>query len=223
MKIRVAVAEDNYVVRAGIEKILEAAPDVELVGSCGDLDSLDRLIAAASPHVVVTDIRMPPGQSNEGLEIAHRLRRAESAIGVVVLSQYAEPTYARALLEDGAAGRAYLLKDRVSHGSQLLWAVREVAEGGSLVDPEVVSGLITAQARRSGSALADLTPREREVLTLIAEARSNQGIAGTLGVSQSAVEKHVNAIFSKLGLDEEGGAHRRVRAALLYLADTHSV
>jgi DNA-binding NarL/FixJ family response regulator len=222
VKIRVAVAEDNYVVRAGIEKILEADPDIELVGSCGDLDSLDRLIASASPDVVVTDIRMPPAQSDEGLEIARRLRRAESAIGVVLLSQYAEPTYARALLEDGAAGRAYLLKDRVSHGSQLLRAVREVAEGGSMVDPEVVSGLISARARRAGSALAELTPREREVLTLIAEGRSNQGIAQTLAVSQSAVEKHVNAIFSKLGLDGEGGAHRRVRAALMYLADTHS-
>jgi DNA-binding NarL/FixJ family response regulator len=222
VNIRVAVAEDNYVVRAGIEKILEADPDIELVGSCGDLDSLDRLIAAASPHVVVTDIRMPPAQADEGLEIARRLRRAESAIGVVVLSQYAEPTYARALLEDGAAGRAYLLKDRVSHGSQLLRAVREVAEGGSMVDPEVVSGLMAARTRQSGSALAELTSRERDVLTLIAEGRSNQGIAQTLAVSQSAVEKHVNAIFSKLLLDAEGGAHRRVRAALLYLADTHS-
>jgi DNA-binding NarL/FixJ family response regulator len=162
---------------------------------------------------------MPPTGTDEGLRAANWLRRERPAVGVVLLSQYAEPEYALALLENGAAGRAYLLKERVSDIEQLVGAIREVARGGSVIDPRVVEVLVTARAAAKGSPLAELTPREGEVLSQVAQGRNNAGIAAALSLTDRAVEKHINAIFSKLGLSEERDTHRRVKATLLYLAD----
>jgi DNA-binding NarL/FixJ family response regulator len=219
MILRVLLAEDSYIVRQGLERILSTEAEIQVVGSCGDMDELMRSLELAAPDVVVTDIRMPPSGTDEGLRVAAWLRESGSDIGVVVLSQYVEPGYARALLEGGAQGRAYLLKDNVAHGGQLVHAVREVARGGCVVDPQVVDALMAAKDRLVQSRLRDLTPRERDVLRLLAEGRSNVGIAEGLGISASAVEKHVNAIFSKLELVDQTGTHRRVRAALLHLAE----
>jgi DNA-binding NarL/FixJ family response regulator len=218
MSIRVVIAEDNYLVREGVVRLLEAQPEVEVVGACGDLDALMAMVDDLVPHVVLTDIRMPPTGTDEGIRAANQLREHHPDIGVVMLSQYAESEYALALLEHGSAGRAYLLKERVSDVDQLLRAIREVAAGGSVIDPRIVEGLVTARSRRSDSPLERLTPREHEVLAEMAQGRNNAGIASALGLSERAVEKHINSLFSKLGLSEETEGHRRVKAVLVYLS-----
>jgi DNA-binding NarL/FixJ family response regulator len=219
MTIRVLVAEDNYLVREGVTRLLATEPDVEVVGACEDLDGLLAAVAADPPDVVLTDIRMPPTGTDEGVRAANELRSSHPEVGVVVLSQYVEPGYALALLEDGSERRAYLLKERVSDVDQLLHAIREVAAGGSVIDPKVVEALVAARSRRRDSPIEHLTPREREVLAEMAQGRNNAAVAGALGLSERAVEKHINSVFAKLALSEEPDAHRRVKAVLVYLAD----
>jgi len=216
MPIRVVVAEDHALLRQGLERMLTAAADVELVGSAADLPSLLALIDEAAPDVVVTDIRMPPTGTDEGIRVAARLRTERPEVGVVVLSQHAEATYALALLADGSSRRAYLLKERVADVDELLAAVREVAAGGSRIDPQVVEQLVIGK-RSAGSELSRLTPRETEVLGEMAQGKSNGAIAASLVLSERAVEKHTNSIFSKLGLSEERDLNRRVKAVLMYL------
>ena len=218
MPIRVVVAEDNYLVREAVTRLLDTHPDTTVVGSAADYDSLLAAVETDAPDVVVTDIRMPPTGTDEGVRAANELREKHPEIGVVMLSQYAEPAYALALLEHGSAGRAYLLKERVSDVDQLIRAVREVADGGSVIDPKVVEALVEARSRRADSPLSFLTPRESEVLAEMAQGRNNAAVAATLGLSERAVEKHINSVFSKLALSEEPDVHRRVKAVLLYLA-----
>ena len=219
MPIKVVLAEDSYLVREGVRRLLENEPDIDLVGVYGDYDSLLEAIDSAQPDVLLTDIRMPPSGTDEGVRAAERLRQVRPAAGVVLLSQYADPAYALAFLEGGTEGRAYLLKERVADLDQLLAAIREVAGGGSVIDPKVVEALVADRARAAQSPLARLTPREREVLALLAEGRSNAAVAEGLVLSERAVEKHINSIFAKLGLPETRDAHRRVKAVLLFLAD----
>ena len=219
MAIRVLVAEDNYLVREGVTRLLGTQDDVEVVGACEDFDALLAAVAADPPDVVLTDIRMPPTGTDEGVRAANELRTSHPDVGVVVLSQYVEPGYALALLEAGSEGRAYLLKERVSDVDQLLHAIREVANGGSVIDPKVVEALVAARSRRRDSPLEHLTPREREVLAEMAQGRNNAAVAAALGLSERAVEKHINSVFAKLALSEEPDAHRRVKAVLVYLSD----
>ena len=219
MAIRVVLAEDNTLLREGIANLLERAEGIELLGTAADLPELERLIAETGPDVVVTDIRMPPTGTDEGIRLAADLRVSHPSTGVVVLSQYAEPAYALTLLDGGSAGRAYLLKERVSEVDELLAAIQTVAEGGSVIDPKVVEGLVSAKQPRS-SAVDRLTPREREILGEMAQGKSNAAIAASLVLSTRAVEKHTNSIFSKLGLTEEVDVNRRVKAVLLFLADS---
>jgi DNA-binding NarL/FixJ family response regulator len=218
MVLRILVAEDNLLVREGVVKLLNACPDMEVIGACSTYDELLAAAASDPPDVVLTDIRMPPTGTDEGVRAANWLREHHPTIGVVMLSQYAEPAYALALLENGSAGRAYLLKERVSDVDQLLRAIREVADGGSVIDPRIVEGLVEARSRRRDSPLEHLTPREREVLAEMAQGRNNAGIAAALGLSERAVEKHINSLFSKLALSEETDGHRRVKAVLVYLS-----
>jgi DNA-binding NarL/FixJ family response regulator len=218
MPIRVVLAEDNYLAREGIVRVLQDLDGVELVASCGDLDTLREALDTTRPDVLVTDIRMPPDHGDEGIQIANELRASRPEVGIVVLSQHTDPAYAFALFEQGSAGRAYLLKERVRDRSELGRAIREVADGGSVVDPRIVEGLLSAHGGHHRSPLAVLTPREREILGLIAEGRSNTAIAASLVVTKRAVERHINAIFRKLGLEESDDISRRVKAALLYLA-----
>jgi DNA-binding NarL/FixJ family response regulator len=230
--IRVALAEDNLLVREGVRRLLETRRDasIEVVASCGDLDSLLEAVHVHHPDVVVTDIRMPPTLTDEGLQIAARLRKSHPQVGVVLLSQFDAPVYARALLEDGSAGRAYLLKERVSDPEQLVGAIREVARGGSVIDPKVVETLVAAlgalvpereQPEPAGVPLAvtsnsglvePLTERELEVLRLVAEGESNQDIARTLVVSLATVKTHINHIFSKLDAESRVQVVARARA-----------
>ena len=212
------LAEDNTLLREGIAQLLERAADIELVGTAADRPELEALVEATEPDLVVTDIRMPPTGTDEGIQIAAKLRAERPGVGVVVLSQYAEPAYALALLEGGSEGRAYLLKERVSEVDELLAAIREVAAGGSVIDSKVVESLVSAK-RRPASDVDRLTPREREILGEMAQGKSNAAIAAALVLSTRAVEKHTNSIFSKLGLTEEVDLNRRVKAVLLYLAD----
>jgi DNA-binding NarL/FixJ family response regulator len=216
--IRVVLADDNYLLREGVRQLIDTQPELELAAVAVDLDSLMAEVEAQRPDVVITDIRMPPTGTDEGIRAAEQLRIKHPRIGVVVLSQYAEPEYALALLEKGAAGRAYLLKERVSDIEQLVNAIREVAKGGSVIDSKVVEALVAARTRKPESPLRDLTPRENEVLAAMAEGKNNAAIAGRLFLTERAVEKHINSIFSKLGLAEEKDVHRRVKAALLYLS-----
>ena len=218
MAIRVVLAEDNTLLREGIAQLLGRVPDIDLVGVAGDRPGLQALIEAEGPDVVVTDIRMPPTGTDEGIQIAAQLRAEHPTVGVVVLSQYAEPAYALALLDGGSEGRAYLLKERVSEVDELVNAIREVAGGGSVIDSKVVESLVST-TRAPASDLDRLTPREREILGEMAQGKSNAAIAATLVLSTRAVEKHSNSIFSKLGLSEEVDVNRRVKAVLLYLAD----
>ena len=217
--MRVVVAEDNYLVREAVVRLLEASPEIEVAGACEDFDQLIATVASEHPDVVVTDIRMPPTGTDEGVRAAKQLRQTNPEIGVVVLSQYVEPTYALELLDAGSERRAYLLKERVSDIDQLLRAIQEVARGGSVIDPKVVEALVTARSRRADSRLEHLTPREQEVLGEMAQGRNNAAVASALGLSERAVEKHINSVFAKLGLSEEPDVNRRVKAVLLYLAD----
>jgi DNA-binding NarL/FixJ family response regulator len=217
--IRVVVAEDNYLVREAVTRLLDTIPDIDVAGACEDYDALLAMVDDLAPDVVLTDIRMPPTGSDEGVRAAKELRTTHPELGVVVLSQYVEPTYALELLERGSARRAYLLKERVSDVDQLSRAIHEVADGGSVIDPKVVEALVAARARTQDSPLERLTPREHEVLAEMAQGRNNASVGSALGLSERAVEKHINSVFSKLGLSEEPDVHRRVKAVLLYLAD----
>jgi DNA-binding NarL/FixJ family response regulator len=218
MTIRVVLADDSYIVREGVRELLRALDDITVVATCSDFDSLKTAIDRESPDVVLTDVRMPPSNTDEGIRIAEGLRGSAPSVGVVVLSQYDDAEYALALFDKGAAGRAYLLKERVTDLDQLANAIREVARGGSAIDSKVVENLIAARTRQARSPLVDLTPRETEVLAEVAQGKNNAAIASNLHLTERAVEKHINSIFSKLGLGDEAAVHRRVRATLIYLA-----
>lgn len=210
------VADDTLVVREGVRALLSDEPDFEVVATASDYGSLLAAVDAHDPDVVVTDVCMPPTRTDEGVRAARAIRAHHPATGVVVLSQYDDAAFATGLLDEGVAGRAYLLKDRVGEPGQLVAAVRAVADGGSVIDPRVVEVMI-GSSRRKGP-LEQLTPREREVLALMATGANNQAIADRLVVTVRAVERHINAIFAKLGLTEEVDYHRRVRAVLLHLS-----
>jgi DNA-binding NarL/FixJ family response regulator len=216
--IRVVLAEDNYLVREGVRRLLEREPDIELAAACGNLPSLLEAIEAENPDVVLTDIRMPPTDRDEGIQVADRLREHSPETGVVVLSQFADPPYALALLEKGADRRAYLLKDRISDVGQLAGAIREVARGGSVIDTKVVETLVAARSRE-GSPLDELTRRERETLAEMAQGKNNAAIADSLFITERSVEKVIHSIFQKLGLTWQPDVHRRVKAVLLYLSE----
>lgn len=217
--IRVALAEDHALVRDGLTRLVQAQDDFELVGVASDLPDLLALVESERPDVVVTDIRMPPTRVDEGIQAATWLRENRPETGVVVLSQYATPALALALLADGSAGRAYLLKERVAGANELAGAIRTVAEGGSVIDASVVDDLVRSRSGKRDSDLSWLTPRESEILACMAQGLSNAGIAADLGLSERAVEKHINSLFSKLGLREERDVNRRVKAVLMYLSD----
>ena len=219
MAIRVVLAEDSYIVREGLERVLEAIPDVEVVATCGDLDALLEIVEQEAPDVVVTDIRMPPTGTDEGIRAAALLRESRPQLGVVVLSQHDDPSYALALLESGSEARAYLLKERVRDRGQLAAAVTEVAAGGSVIDSKIVESLVRAGSAAENSPLAELTTREREVLAEIAQGKSNAAIAESLVLTKRAVEKHINAIFMKLGLAQADDVSKRVKATLIFLAE----
>jgi DNA-binding NarL/FixJ family response regulator len=220
MAIRLVLAEDHYLVREGVRRLLEAQPGIEVAAVCGDLGSLLEAVGRERPDVVVTDIRMPPGHSDEGIQAARRLRETSPDTGVVVLSQYSDPSYALALLDTGSAGRAYLLKERVNDLDQVVAAIRTVSQGGSLIDPKVVEGLVAERVRPASSPIRDLTAREREVLRKMAEGENNASIAEELVVTERSVEKVIHSIFMKLGLTWESAVHKRVKAVILYLAES---
>jgi DNA-binding NarL/FixJ family response regulator len=221
--ISVVVAEDSYLIRESLSQMLDNDPGIDLLAVCSDGEELAATIESLDPEVVITDIRMPPSGGEEGILIAQRLRQTHPDIGVVVLSQYAEPAYALALLDEGAGGRSYLLKQNLHNRHELIDSIAEVAHGGSRIDAFVVELLVKAQARRARSPLAELTPRERELLAQIAQGKSNAAIAESLVITKRAVEKHVNSIFLKLGLSQaEGTSSRRVKAALMFLSDETS-
>ena len=202
--------------------MLATAEGVEIVESCGDLTSLRAAIERHAAEVVMTDIRMPPDNSDEGIRIAAELRETHPEVGVVVLSQYSEPIYVMRLFEGGSAGRAYLLKERVHSRQELVAAIEAVASGGAVIDPKIVEVLVETRARAAQSPLAELTPRELEVLRAIAEGKSNAAIADDLVLTKRAVEKHINAIFLKLGFTygpEAENVSKRVKAALMFLAE----
>jgi DNA-binding NarL/FixJ family response regulator len=218
MTIRVVLGEDSYLASEGITRMIERAEEIELVATRNDLDSLAAAIEEEEPDVVLTDIRMPPTNTDEGIRLANELRSSKPDVGVVILSQHSDPVYAMALFESGSARRAYLLKDRVRDGTELARAVRSVVDGGSYVDPLVVEKLLQATRTREESRLDALTPRELEILALIAEGRSNAAIADHLVLTKRAVERHINGIFMKLDLGNPDDISRRVKAALIYLA-----
>jgi DNA-binding NarL/FixJ family response regulator len=219
--LRVVFADDSYLVREAIAHVLAGDPRIELVAICEDGERLLAAIEAELPDVVLTDIRMPPSGDDEGITVANRLRDTHPEMGVVVVSQYADPRYGLALFEGGSDRRAYLLKQRLHDRGQLVAALDAVAGGGSVVDPKVVEALIAARVRAEASPLADLTQRELEILSEIAQGMSNQAIAHKLVLTKRAVEKHINAIFLKLGLTTAEDVSRRVKAALIYLAQRH--
>ncbi len=217
--LRVVLADDSYLVREALVHVLDAADGIDVVATCGDRDTLLATVEAERPDVVVTDIRMPPSNSDEGLAIAATLRQTHPRIGVVILSQFAEARYGLALLEGGSDGRAYLLKERIQYRGQLVAAIESVAHGGSVIDAKVVEGLVQARTRAEHSPLNQLTPRELEILMFVARGHSNQAIADELVLTKRAVEKHINAIFLKLGLTDAADVARRVKAALIYLSE----
>jgi DNA-binding NarL/FixJ family response regulator len=217
--LRLVLAEDHYLVREGLRRLLETEPDLEVVATCEDLGTLLDAVEREQPDVVVTDIRMPPTRVDEGIRAAADLRRTQPDVGVVVLSQFAQPGYALALLESGTERRAYLLKERVEELGQLVEAIRTVAGGGSVVDPKVVEALVAERSRREESPLHELTPRELDVLREMAEGKNNAAIAGALFLTERSVEKVIHSIFLKLGLAYEPSVHKRVKAVILYLAE----
>lgn len=221
MVLRVVIAEDSLLMREGIVSVLALNDEIELAASCGNYDELLAAVEEHAPDVVITDIRMPPTQTDEGIRAANEIRANDPDVGVVVLSQYVEPDYAMRLFEGGSDGRAYLLKERVGDVEELAGAIKRVAEGGSVVDPKVVDALIDARTTRTPSVLDRLTEREREVLAEIAKGGTNAAVGEALFISPRSVEKHVNSIFMKLDLSHETDTNRRVRAVLLYLADSN--
>jgi DNA-binding NarL/FixJ family response regulator len=221
--VRVVFAEDNYLVREGTAALLQNSSDVELVGMAASLDELLEKVEELKPEVVLTDIRMPPTNTTEGIDAAKRIRAEHPEIGVVVLSQYAEEEYAYDLLKDGAAGLGYLLKERVSDLDEVVRALNEVSKGGSVLDPKVVEALVSAKDRMAHSPLLKLTEREREVLENMAQGKNNAAIAKSLFLTERAVEKHINSLFHKLGLSEETDVHRRVMAVLAFLRESDNL
>ena len=219
MPIRIAIGEDSLIVREGVNRLLAVDQDVEVVAAVADQPSLRKACADLRPDVVLSDIRMPPTHTDEGIQLAAELRESHPGIGVVILSQFSDPSYALALLEHGSDRRAYLLKERVHNRAELMAAIRAVAEGGSLIDPKVVEGLVAARRRAKHSPLNELTGREVEVLARIAQGASNTAIAEDLVLTKRAVEKHINAIFWKLGLADAVDVSKRVKAALMFLAE----
>ena len=221
MALRCVFAEDNLLVREGVTSLLDGAADVEVVATCEDGETLCALVAELEPDVALTDIRMPPDHTDEGIRTADRLRDEAPGLGVVVLSQYVEPAYALALLAHGTAGRGYVLKDNVDDLDHLVLALHTVAAGGSFIDDAVADALVRGRSQASGSLLERLTPRETEVLAELATGRTNAAIARELGVSAHAVEKHVGSIFAKLDLVDDGDVNRRVAAVLHHLGGRH--
>ncbi|MDT4913654.1 MAG: hypothetical protein QOC66_2782 [Pseudonocardiales bacterium] len=219
MGLRIVIAEDSLLMREGIRQVIDLQTDLEVIGDCADLPALRSLVEAENPDVVVTDVRMPPTFGDEGISMAVELRRTHPDMGVVVLSQYAEPAYANELLAGGSARRAYLLKERISERDQLAAAIRTVSAGGSVIDPVVVDMLVSASSGRPSSPLASLTARELEVLDEVAQGKSNAAVAAALFLSERAVEKHINALFAKLGLAVTPDVNRRVAAVLLHLSE----
>lgn len=220
MVLRVVLADDNYLVRQGVSALLAEVDEIELVDALADPHSMLKSVAEHRPDAVLTDIRMPPTFTTEGIDAAKRIRADHPEIGVVVLSQYVEAHYAFELLQDGVGGLGYLLKERVSDLDELVRALHEVARGGSALDPKVVEGLMERKAGESRSPLLGLTDRERSVLEAMASGRNNAAIAKSLFLSERAVEKHIGAVFQKLGLVEEGEVNRRVMAVLAFLEAT---
>jgi DNA-binding NarL/FixJ family response regulator len=217
---RVVVAEDSFLIREGLRSALEQSEEIEVAEYCSDLGSLLEAVEEHRPDVVITDIRMPPTNTDEGIQAATTLRESHPDVGVVVISQYVSPHYALRLFEEGSAGRAYVLKEHVGHRIQLMEAIRAVAGGDSVVDPKVVDVLVEARMRAKNSQLAELTPRERDVLAGVAAGKSNAAVASSLFLTKRAVEKNINSIFAKLGLRDDQSVSRRVQAALLYLSET---
>jgi DNA-binding NarL/FixJ family response regulator len=217
--ITVVLAEDSYLMREGVSRLLETDRGIDLVATSDDLPQLVRAVQELRPDVVVTDIRMPPSHTDEGIQAAESFRDTHPQMGVVLLSQYDEPEYALKLLSRGAGGRAYLLKDRLFDAGDLVHAVREVAAGRSVIDPQVVEGLVTSRNRFETSPLRRLSPREVDVLSQMTEGKNNEAIATALLLSVGVVEKHINSIFAKLHLGQEPDVHRRVKAVLIYLAN----
>jgi DNA-binding NarL/FixJ family response regulator len=221
MPIRLVIAEDSYLIREGLGLLLSGAEDLEVVASVTSLPDLESAVTTHEPDVVLTDIRMPPSGTDEGIRAAEDLATTRPGVGVVVLSQHVEPEYALRLFDGGARGRAYLLKERVGDLRQLRHAIEEAARGGSVLDPAVVDALVAARRNRTSSVLDRLTPREREILGAVAQGRSNQAIADQLHLSDRAVEKHITSILQKLELPaDDTEVHRRVRAVLVYLSET---
>jgi DNA-binding NarL/FixJ family response regulator len=217
MPIRLVLAEDSDFVREGVALLIDTQPDLELVSVCRDFDELSTAVARANPAVVLTDVRMPPTFTDEGIRAAQWLREHRPEVGVVLFTHYAEPEYALGLFEAGSERRGYLLKERVGDIEELSEAIRRVAGGGTVVDPRIVEVLVASRRRSGGVSLELLTPREQEVLAEIAKGRTNAAISESLVLSQGAVEKHISSIFAKLGLAEQDKVHRRVRAVLMYL------
>lgn len=217
--LRIVLAEDHYLVREGVRRLLTDSGQVDVVDAVANAPELCRSVTELKPDAVMTDIRMPPGHHMEGIEAAHWIRAEHPEVGVVVLSAYADESYAYELLKNGTAGLAYLLKDRVGDLDELLRALREVSAGHSVIDPRVVDALVQRRARREQSRLESLTPREWDVLREMASGKSNSGIAATLTLSASAVEKHVSSILGKLGHPGEEGIHHRVAAVLKFLQE----
>jgi DNA-binding NarL/FixJ family response regulator len=218
--IRVVVAEDSLIVREGLRQLLAGSPGVEVVASYGDVQAVLDAVERDRPDVVLTDIRMPPSHTDEGIRLADHLRESRPSTGVVVLSQYAEPPYILALLEHGSDRRGYLLKERIHDHGQLVSAIDAVARGGAMIDPKIVEVLVEARSRADRSPLAELTPRERDVLAEMAEGKSNAAIAASLVLTKRAVEKHINSIFTKRGLAASEDVSKRVKATLMFLADS---
>jgi DNA-binding NarL/FixJ family response regulator len=219
MAISLVVAEDNYLVREALTQVLEADGEMNVVAVTEDRTSLDAAIEREQPDVVLTDIEMPPFEGGEGIHVAAQLRETHPGVGVVILSQYAEPEFAIELLEAGSGGRAYLLKERVGNRTELVAAIKTVASGGSVIDPKIVDTLIAERSRVADSAIGRLTAREREVLAEVATGKSNSAIAASLFLTKRAVEKHINAIFMKLNLRESDDVSRRVKATLIFLTE----
>lgn len=219
MTTTLVLAEDSFLIREGLGKLFETLDDFDLVGVCEDAEALLELVADRSPDVAITDIRMPPTHSTEGIEAAKKIREEYPGTGVVVLSQYIEPAYALSLFEAGSEGLAYLLKERVGDLEQLVDAIVQVAGGGSVIDPRVINEMVEARLNQTDSVLERLTEREMEVLAEIAQGKSNAAVAETLFLSKRAIEKHINSIFTKLDMPPERVSNRRVRAVLVYLAE----
>ena len=220
MALRVVFADDNYLVRVGVSTLLSEGDEIELITTVGDADALIRAVAEHRPDAVLTDIRMPPTHTIEGIQAAKRIRADYPDTGVVVLSQFADDDYAFELLENGVSGLGYLLKERVADREELVRALQDVARGGSALDPKVIEALLARKAHEEPSALLGLSDREREVLQKMATGRNNHTIAQTLYMSDRAVEKHIGSIFQKLGIIEEKEMNRRIMAVLAFLGAT---